>query len=233
MIMAERAQNDRGLFAFMLYCLIWMILAVLFGIVLEWCIMTIYHPEEGAYRSLRLLESELSYLENTELIKTGYGYAVIGQLLNTQQDFYGFLSQTLHLQSALDSIAGWSFINQGFAKLGLLSPQTYAVTTLNMINVMTLRMVIIVLSLPIFLVVMVWSTSIGLTQRAIRRYQVRHETSFIFHHAKRIKFYSIAVPVTVYLAWPNELTPLWVFGPAAAVYGLAWLVMASKFKKAW
>lgn len=233
MIMAERTQQDRGFFSFVLYCIAWMAAAVLFGIVLEWCIMTIYHPEQGAYRSLRLLESELSYLENTDLIKTGYGYAVIGQLLNTQQQFYGFLSQTLGLLPALESVAGWSVINHGFNKLGLLSPQTYAVTTLNMINVMTLRMVIIVLSLPIFLVVMVWSTSIGLTQRAIRRYQVRNETSFIFHHAKRIKFYSIAVPVTVYLAWPNELSPLWVFGPCAAIYGLSWLVMASKFKKAW
>jgi len=233
MIMAERSTQNRGLFSFLLYSLAWMAVVILLGIVLEWCIMTLYHPEEGAYRSLGLLEAELAYLENSALIETGYGYAIIGKLLHAQQQLYNFVSQALRLEPALGAVASWSFLEHGFARLGLLTPQTYAVTTLNMVNVMTLRMVIIVLSLPIFLVVMIWATSIGLTQRAIRRYQVRNETSFIFHHAKRIKFYSIVIPVTVYLAWPNELTPLWVFGPCAAVYGLSWLVMASKFKKAW
>jgi len=231
--MSERSGNHRGLFAVTVRCLLWILFVVLLGILMEWCIMTLYHPDQGAYRSLRLLEAELSYLENTALIQTGYGNRIIGQLLAAQQECYRFITHTLHLQGALTGMASWSLVNQAFAALGLLSPHIYAITTLNMINVMTLRMVIIVLSLPVFVVVMIWAASIGLTQRAIRRYQVRNETSFVFHHAKRIKFYSIVLPVTVYLAWPNELSPVWVFGPCAAIYGVSWLVMASKFKKSW
>jgi len=232
--MSDNARTDsRGFFSFLLYSVLYTIIVIAIGIVLEWFIMTAYYPEQGAYRSLKLMEAELSYLENSALISTGYGYAIIGQLLVIQQSFYVFLTQTLHLSDAVYGASELRGVNYAFHKFGLLPPGVYAVTTMNMINVMTLRAVVVLLCMPVFLVVMVWGASIGLTKRAIRRYQVRNETSFVFHHAKRIKYYSIVVPITIYMAWPNELSPVLVFAPTAALFGLAWLVMASKFKKSW
>jgi len=226
-------QEKTGPFWMIFKVMLWFLLCVLFGIVLEWFIMTKYYPEQGAYRSLRLLESEMSYLANTQLVTTGYGNAMISTLLIGQQQSYLFVTETLKMETALYGLSDVSLIQHGFAGLGLLDPHIYAVSMLNMINVITLKVVVILLSLPIFLILMIWSINAGLVQRAIRKYQVRNESSWIFHHAKRIKFWSIVFPIVVYLTWPNELSPLLIFGPCAFAYAASWFVMASKFKKNW
>ena len=224
-------QEKTGPFWMIFKVMLWFLFCVLFGIVLEWFIMTKYYPEQGAYRSLRLLESEMSYLANTQLVTTGYGNAMISTLLIGQQQSYLFVTETLKMETALYGLSDVSLIQHGFAGLGLLDPHIYAVSMLNMINVITLKVVVILLSLPIFLILMIWSINAGLVQRAIRKYQVRNESSWIFHHAKRIKFWSIIFPIVVYLTWPNELSPLLIFGPCAFAYAASWFVMASKFKK--
>ncbi len=195
--------------------------------------MTKYYPEQGAYRSLRLLEAEMSYLANSQLVTTGYGNTLISRMLIAQQHTYLFVAETLKMEAALNGLSDLRFVQHGFNRMGLLDPHIYAVSMLNMINVITLKVVVILLSLPIFLILMIWSVNAGLVQRAIRKYQVRNETSWIFHHAKRIKFWSIVLPVIVYLTWPNELSPLLILGPCAFAYGASWFVMASKFKKNW
>ncbi len=228
-----KTQEKTGPFWMIFKAMLWFLLCVLFGIALEWFIMTKYYPEQGAYRSLRLLEAELSYLSNTQLVTTQYGNTLISKLLIAQQHTYLFVADTLKMEAALTGLSDLRFIQHGFNRMGLLDPHIYAVSMLNMINVITLKVVVILLSLPIFLILMIWAINAGLVQRAIRKYQVRNESSWIFHHAKRIKFWSIVLPVIVYLTWPNELSPLLIFGPCAFAYGVSWFVMASKFKKNW
>ena len=98
--------------------------------------MTSYYPEQGAYRSLRLLETEMSYLSNTPLVTTDYGNAMISKLLVAQQETYGFVAYTLRMESALYGLSDVSLIQHGFARMGLLDPHVYAVSMLNMINVL-------------------------------------------------------------------------------------------------
>ena len=232
--MAKSQSNsvtDQGFFSFLVYCLGWVLLCMMFGIVIEWFTMTMVYPEQGVYHSLGLLEAELKYLENTNLITTGYGNTIINELLSTQQAFYGFITEQLKLETSLLYLAAHPYSDTAFSKFGLLHPQQYAVATLNMIQVMSLRIVIVILSLPIFFIMLIWALGEGLTRRSIRAYQVRAERAFLFHHAKRIKFYSWVIPITVYLAWPNDLSPIAVFGPFALIYALSWLVMAAKFKR--
>ena len=227
----QQSVTDKGFFSFLVYCLGWLLLCIVFGIVIEWFAMTMYYPHEGVYHSLRLLESELSYLENSNLITTGYGNTLINKLLTLQQSFYVFMTQRLHLESSMLHLASHPYAETAFNRLGLLNPEQYAVATLNMMQVMTLRMVIVVLSMPIFLIMLLWALGEGLTRRAIRVYQVRAERAFLFHHAKRLKFYSWVIPITVYLAWPNELSPITVFAPFALIYAFSWMIMAAKFKR--
>ena len=231
--MAAAKRENPGPFWRIFKIMFWFLMCVLFGIALEWFIMTSYYPEQGAYRSLRLLESELSYLSDTSLATTDYGNVVVSKLLVAQQGTYHFAAETLKIKAALTGLSDIGFIQHSFARMGWLDPHVYAVSMLNMINVITLKLVVIVLCLPVFLIVMIWATNAGLSQRAIRKYQVRNETSWIYHHAKRIKVWSIVLPAIVYLTWPNELSPVIVFGPCAFAYGVSWFVMASKFKKNW
>ena len=225
------AVKERTLLSKICMFIAWLILCILFGVVIEWFVMTRYFADQGAYHSLNLLKVELSYLEQTGLILTNYGNRLINTLLIIQTEVYQTITQTFYLEKSLSFLSNNSVAAVGFAKLGLLPPQEYAVSTLNMINVMTLRMVVIVLSLPIFVLFFFYGIGEGLTRRGIRKYQVKNESSFIFHHAKRVKNLSLFIPVTLYMAWPNALSPVTVFMPCAFLYGVTWVVMASKFKK--
>ena len=128
-------QEKAGPFWMIFKTMLWFLLCVLFGIVLEWFIMTKYYPEQGAYRSLRLLEAEMSYLANSQLVTTGYGNTLISRLLIAQQHTYLFVAETLKMEAALNGLSDLRFVQHGFNRMGLLDPHVYAVSMLNMINV--------------------------------------------------------------------------------------------------
>ena len=189
-----KTQEKTGPFWMIFKAMLWFLLCVLFGIVLEWFIMTKYYPEQGAYRSLRLLEAELSYLSNTQLVTTQYGNTLISKLLIAQQHTYLFVTDTLKMEAALTGLSDLRFIQHGFNRMGLLDPHIYAVSMLNMINVITLKVVVILLSLPIFLILMIWAINAGLVQRAIRKYQVRKNRLGYFIMQNALSFGQLSFP---------------------------------------
>jgi integrating conjugative element membrane protein (TIGR03747 family) len=225
--------EERGLIGSIAWVLIWILVAVVVSIVVEWVVMTKYYPEEGAYHSISLIEDELSYLKSSDLVDTNYGSSLVKNLLDIQQGIFNWLSEGLKLEAAAQGLARSGFAADHFSRFGLLSPTSYALSMLNMINVVTLRIVVIILTLPIFILMLVWGLSIGLTKRSIRKYQVRNESAWLYHKAKKYKTWTIMVPIMVYVAWPESIHPVKIFGPSALAYGASWLVLASKFKRLW
>jgi len=230
--MVEKAQVERSLLAKSLYVILWFFAAVLISIIIEWVIITKWYPDQGSNRSLGFIKKELSYLEKSDLMKTEYGNNAVGVLFGTQETVYHEISDTLRF-SEVGSALRTSRLNSWFAKAGLLPPTVYLVTATNMVNVVTLRVVVIILSLPIFILMLVWGLSVGLTRRSIRKYQVRNESSWTYHLAKSIKSFAVIMPILIYVAWPDSIHPVLVFGPFAIAYGMAWLMFASKFKRLW
>lgn len=227
------SQNqNRGLINKLLLLLVFLFVCLLGSILVEWVVMTKWYPHQGAMHSVSLLNSELSYLGRPDVLNNTGGKVVIGTLLKGQQATFSLLTESTRLAPSLNWLASLEFLTASFEAMGWLNPQTYVVSTINMIQVFTLRVVVVILSAPIYLLVAAWGISMGLTRRSIRRYQVVNESSYLFHHARRIKIFSVIAPISIYLAWPTELSPLLVFGPAAVLYSMSWFVMAAKFKKA-
>lgn len=93
------------------------------------------------------------------------------------------------------------------------------------------RVTILVLSVPLFLMVVLVSLVEGLGRRDLRRYGAGYESSFVYHHAKRMVKAAIVVPMMVYLSWPTAVYPNLLLLPAAILLGVAITVTTASFKK--
>jgi integrating conjugative element membrane protein (TIGR03747 family) len=107
----------------------------------------------------------------------------------------------------------------------------YGTASLNTVKLLLLRLAICLCVLPGFLVVALVAFYDGLVARDIRKYTGEHESSYVFHKAKRWITPSLVLTVSVYLMLPFSLRPVVIFAPAMLLTGLMIYVAASRFKK--
>lgn len=94
-----------------------------------------------------------------------------------------------------------------------------------------IRVTILVLSIPLFLMVVLVAVVDGLGRRDLRRYCTAFESSFVYHHAKRFVKPAFYVPCMVYLSWPSAVYTNLLLLPAALMLGMALAVLTASFKK--
>jgi integrating conjugative element membrane protein (TIGR03747 family) len=100
------------------------------------------------------------------------------------------------------------------------------------VTVITLvRVTILVLSIPLFILVVLVALTEGLGRRDIRRYGAGYESSFVYHHAKRMVKPVIYIPCMLYLSWPTAVYPNLLLLPAAILLGITVTVTTASFKK--
>ncbi len=99
------------------------------------------------------------------------------------------------------------------------------------VTVITLvRVTILVLSIPLFILVVLVALTEGLGRRDVRRYGAGYESSFVYHHAKRMVRPAIYIPCMLYLSWPTAVYPNLLLLPAAILLGIAVTVTTASFK---
>ncbi len=91
-------------------------------------------------------------------------------------------------------------------------------------------MTILVLSMPLFVMVLLVGMVEGFNRRDLRRYGAGYESSFVYHHAKRFVKPAFFVPCMIYLSRPSAIYPNLVLLPAALLFGLAVAVATASFK---
>ncbi|HGC2885715.1 TPA: TIGR03747 family integrating conjugative element membrane protein, partial [Escherichia coli] len=107
----------------------------------------------------------------------------------------------------------------------------YLLATVYVTVVTMVRVVILVLSVPLFVMVVLVAVVEGLGRRDLRRYGAAYESSFVYHHAKKSVRPAIYVPCIIYLSWPGAVYPNLLIWPAAMLLGLAVTVTVASFKK--
>jgi integrating conjugative element membrane protein (TIGR03747 family) len=112
-------------------------------------------------------------------------------------------------------LASWAFLET--AAVGL---QLFA-----------LRIGVLVLAAPLFLVTAVAAGADGLITWYSRRTGAGRESGFIYHRAKRGLALSVLALGLVYLVPPVPLDPRWVIPPFLAIFAAALRVTAAYFKK--
>ncbi|ECL5068544.1 TIGR03747 family integrating conjugative element membrane protein, partial [Salmonella enterica] len=103
--------------------------------------------------------------------------------------------------------------------------------TLYITVVFVVRVSILFLSVPLFVMAAAVAMVEGLSQRDLRRYGAGYESSFLYHHARGLIKPSLVYPVMAYLSWPVAAYPNAFLLPSALLFGVVLTVQASTFKK--
>ncbi|MYB88995.1 MAG: TIGR03747 family integrating conjugative element membrane protein [Proteobacteria bacterium] len=102
---------------------------------------------------------------------------------------------------------------------------------LQVLQLFAVRLAVLALAIPAFMLFGVAGLIDGLVQRDLRRRSAGRESSFIYHHARAAIPPLLVAPFIVYLALPVSLHPGWVVLPAALLTSLAVALAARSFKK--
>lgn len=133
------------------------------------------------------------------------------------------LSVSEHAAREFDSL--WRSV---FSANGM---NVYLAAIINTVKLVLLRLTICLFVLPGFLLVALVAFYDGLVARDIRKYTGGHESSYVFHKAKRWIVPSLLLTISIYLMLPFSLRPAVIFAPSMLFTGLMIYIATSRFKK--
>lgn len=221
----------------------WALIGMLLGslmlsLLIEYTGIAFFWPEAGAAHSEAVMNTELGWLSTEftrSLLLSEPSVTVVQwvtlayQWLFVDSGFTGWIKQQNVLQTGSDNeltrnLNNWSGWLAGWLHEYLMATVWICVITL-------VRVTILVLSVPLFLMVVLVSLVEGLGRRDLRRYGAGYESSFVYHHAKKMVKPAIVVPMMLYLSWPTAVYPNLLLLPAAILLGVAITVTTASFKK--
>ncbi|MDC9622453.1 TIGR03747 family integrating conjugative element membrane protein [Xenorhabdus bovienii] len=231
----------------LLYCVLWewpwqiagfIVMSWLFSLLLEYLGMTFCWPEQGASHSQTMMKTELQFLSTEftqSLLLSNPAQTVsdwLAQIYNWLFVDSGFMhwiqgQRQYQLNSRNDFLREFNTVLQGVS--GYL--QQYGLATVFITMVTLIRIAILVLSVPLFVMVFLVALVDGLGRRDLRRYGAGYESSFVYHHAKRGIKPACTIPCVLYLSWPDVVYPTMILLPAAIILGIVVMVTTSMFKK--
>ena len=209
-----------------------LIASLLFSILIELAGLLLFWGDQGWRHSQAMLTSELGWLSEhfkSSLLIQQPGQT-IGQWLN-------FLNQWLLVktgfadfaQQARGSSKGndfWSWINQLYVNI-----EDFVLAAVYVTLTFVVRLTILVLAIPLFLLATLTGFVDGLMHRDLRKFGAGRESSFVYHRAKRAVIPLLIVPWIIYLSLPFSLNPMAVFLPCAVTLGITTAITATTFKK--
>jgi integrating conjugative element membrane protein (TIGR03747 family) len=203
---------------------------------IEWVGMTWWWDDEyseGYGHAQDMFQTELGYLydaEATDAMKAGVATTV--RIWTELWIDFAFIDSGI-----LEGLSGARVVdvNDGllisFMKSFNAAVFDYTIAATYILMTFFVRLGILLLSLPIFVLLGFVGLTDGLMRRDLRKFRVEHESSFVYHIAK-----SIALPLMIsgcimYLSMPFTVHPNLVITPYAVLFAYTLSVMASKFKK--
>lgn len=242
-VVAQRQQVQRRSFASSLITLPFRFFGVLCGslllcILIEWIGMHLLWPEQGWRHAQDMVHYELDQLS------THFTRSVVVQEPG----------RTAH--RLVDGAYEWIFIKSGLlewvqnattqARAGSGEPmrnfryylaqvyafsEGYVIAAAYTALVFLVRLLVLCLMLPLFLMAVFVGFVDGLVRRDIRRFGAGRESGFVFHRAKATLMPLLVLPWAIYLALPVSVSPLLILLPSAVLLGVAVNIAAGSFKK--
>lgn len=210
-----------------------LLLSLVMSILIEWVGMIRWWPHEGPQHSERVLHEELQYLDQD------FAESVLGV---RSADAAGRAADWIRARAydvGLDRFS--SGIGRGIATLGgrwpaetaaaVRSLDPYLTAMLNVMQVFTVRVFVLLFALPAFGLFGLVGLVEGLMRRDLRRWGGGRESSFVYHHSKQLIGPSVLSAWMLYLAAPFSVHPTVVLIPFAVLFGMGVGVTAATFKK--
>jgi len=218
--------------------LIFLIMTLLFSISIEWLGMaTDYWQEPGIQHSEKMLTQELRYL-NEDFKRSVIVDKPATFAKNFADRFYHITFKTTGIQSAVIWLATPTPETQhktaNFRKKChdyYLVAENYILAAMVVTQIFAVRLAVLTLAIPAFVLLAMLGLIDGLVQRDIRRWSGGRESSFVYHWAKKVLYPSLILPWIIYLAMPVSVHPNLIVLPFAVLFAVSVTVMASTFKK--
>lgn len=109
--------------------------------------------------------------------------------------------------------------------------ESYALAASYTLLTFLVRLMVLCLTLPLFLMGAFVGLIDGLVRRDIRRFGAGRESGFLYHRAKASIMPLAVLPWVVYLALPVSVHPLLILLPSAILLSIAVNITAGSFKK--
>ena len=217
---------------------IWLLLGLLGNILMEWLCMGLLWPEEGFSRSQKMLEAEIQYLEQDlqeSLLTEQPTHFAVGMA----SQLNGLLFQKTGIVKAV-ALTGQPKYHQPqqqgnrFTQLTyrfFASAHGYLVAAMVATQVYALRLSVLCLSIPVFVLAGLVGAVDGIVQRDLNRWRGGRELGQRYHLAKSFVAPALMLPWIVYLAWPTTIHPYFIILPFAGFLGWVMSIMTARFKK--
>jgi len=208
--------------------------ALLFSMLIAWIGMHWWWKNEGIRHSQNLVTQDLNYLkdydrnlatgETASEFAAGWATAVV-----IAADKIGF---TRLIKAGAESIPATATDGQRRARNILRTIAIYLLAAFFVFQDIAVRLAVVYLALPALALAVVLGTVDGLARRDIRKWSGGRESSFLYHHSKRLLWPAFTGGFFLYLTWPvSGVNPVWVVLPFCVATGLTVSLMAATFKK--
>lgn len=213
-----------------------LLMSLFFSFIVEYIGIAFFWPEQGAEHSRAIMITESQYFSESftrSLLLSAPAATVSVWLEQSYQCLFvqsGFItwSQSVHQVSSGNGVLDG--LNAAVAWLMQVASE-YLIATMYVTLIFIMRVTILVLSIPLFVLVVLIGIVDGMVRRDLRRYGAGYESSFLYHHAKRLIKPALFIPCVIYLSAPFSIYPNVIMLPAALLMGLAVSVTIGSFKK--
>ncbi len=227
-------QSSPGLFAGGLRAVAnligWLLLSLVFSIVMEWIGLIWWWPEQGAQHSLDMVAAEIEHLSGdySRSLVTNDPEAYAAAITDAQ---FKWVWEKSYAINVIEWMATPPPSDAHPVRHGLYELSEFAVATVNMTQVFTLRVAILTLAMPVFVLFGIVGLTDGLVQRDLRKWGGGRESGYIFHWATKFIGPAFILTWVIYLSVPFSINPGLVVLPFAVLFALMLRIAATTFKK--
>ncbi len=214
--------------------IMFLFMTLLLAIVIEWIGMFWWWSDEGVHHARRMMERETSFLsEDFQQSLLASHPAVFARWFADNFYYWGFEwtgvasgIRFLATQPPYDAGQGRLFSHQLYLVL-----EPFVVSAVLMTQTFALRLAVLILASPVFVLFAAVGFADGLMRRDLRRWGGGRESSVAHGAARAFIIPLIMAPWMIYLALPFSLHPNFIILPCAVALGVAICVTSATFKK--
>lgn len=195
--------------------------SLILSIIFEWIGITWFWPEQGYRHSQEMMIAEMSWFESNFTDSLLHSSPVqLAQFALTE------VNNRLFVKTGIST-----WLSQTDGRMIGHYGRAYIESIMYVTLTFCIRIMIIVFTLPLFVLSALVGLTDGLVRRDLRRFGRGYESSFIYHNAKRTVLPIMFIAWAIYLSIPFSLHPNWILLPAAGLFGLAISIVSGSFKK--
>jgi len=206
--------------------------ALVFSIVLEFVGILWFWPEQGWHHSHAMWQTELGWLSShfkASLLVQEPAQAT-AKILEHLNDWVVIRSGWVQSDAYLKLLSHDPSLQGQFAQVYVVV-QDYLLAAIFIVFTFVVRLTVLTLAIPLFLLAVLTGAVDGLMRRDLRKFGAGRESSFVYHRAKRALRPLMVSPWIIYLSLPWSINPNWILLPSAALLGLMVAITAAAFKK--